>query len=497
MTAALLGSSLAGTTAAAAAPHVCGGGSHPQANVNTSCHGGGNYFETSLAINPLNPGNVIGAVIKLARTPGQNSLAVEPRASFDGGATWVTAAVHYAAGQPAVDPSLAFDAFGTAYLVTTNNGDIVLVRSTDGGLTWSSPLPVAPGSLGAQGGVFNDHPQMTAFGLGGVIVTWIRDVFGTDGNLVEAPVYDSVSHDGGTTWSPPQSVSGSASFCTGHQGGHACDQTFGNSVAFLRGRAVVTFQQTTDEAPDAGSALGRDKYLSVLIEPFTGTKVAGPFLIGQAYDGQTEHDYPVSAGGVQTVHDSEFNLDGMGNTAVDPTDRSGRHFAIVWYDDRNAPHPVNSDPYQATTNADVIVSQSRDGGRTWSSPAAIQRPNDQFMPWAAYDQQGRLRIGFFDRSYDPANHKYGYTLATEVTPGSLTFTFAQVTTALSDPTRDSTASRGTINPRFPNPTVSIGDYTAVAAGPTSIATMWTDLRVKGCVNGRCGFTENAFFANMP
>src|SRR5262249_14784405 len=63
------------------------------------------------------------------------------------------------------------------------------------------------------------------------------------------------------------------------------------------------------------------------------------------------------------------------------------------------------------------------------------QPGDQFMPWAAYDAAGRLRGGYFARSCDAANHKYGYTLATESTPGSLTFSRQQVTTALSDPTR--------------------------------------------------------------
>ena len=41
-----------------------------------------------------------------------------------------------------------------------------------------------------------------------------------------------------------------------------------------------------------------------------------------------------------------------GNIAADPPDPTGNHFAVVWFDDRNAPHPVNPDPYQAVTNAD-------------------------------------------------------------------------------------------------------------------------------------------------
>ena len=82
---------------------------------------------------------------------------------------------------------------------------------------------------------------------------------------------------------------------------------------------------------------------------------------------------------------------------------------------RNNPYPgavlPSHDPYQVQTNSDIIVSQSFDGGRTWSAPAAVAVPLDQFMPWGAYDAGGRLHIGYFDRSYDPANHRYGYSLA--------------------------------------------------------------------------------------
>ncbi len=493
----LVSTALGQPASASSAPPVCRTGPSPTADRNTGCQTDGNFFETAVAVNPQRPRNIVAAVIKIGDGgAGQpRTLVIQPRASFDGGATWATYSVDFAPGT--VDPSLAFDATGTAYLTGTSDGDIVITRSTDGGRSWSSPATVAPGSLGDQGGVFNDHPQLTAWGHGRVLVTWISDLFGADGNLVSARVNDSASHDRGVSWTPPNDISGSAPFCNGRAGGRACDQTFGNSVAYGRAGAVVTFQETYQEAPDASAALGRNKYLAVLVDPMSGAAVDGPNLVGQAFDGIIEHDYPVGAGGTQTVHDSQFGIDGMGNVTVDPTDPRGRHLAVVWTDDRSASRPVPADPYQATTDADIIVSETRDGGRTWSHPSAIRQPNDQFMPWAAYDSRGRLRVGFFDRAPDPANQRYGYTLATELRPGSLTFSTAQLSTALSDPTRDNTASRGTIDPAFPNPAVSIGDYTAVAAGPGFIAALWTDLRETGCVSGRCGFRQDAYFARVP
>jgi hypothetical protein len=233
----------------------------------------------------------------------------------------------------------------------------------------------------------------------------------------------------------------------------------------------------------------------VTVDPSTGVRTGGPYLVGQAFDGINEQDFPVDARGLQTLQDSQLNLDLDGDLAADPTD--SQHLAVTWYDDRNAPHPVNPDPYQALTNSDIVVSQSFDGGRTWSTPTTIPAPGDQFMPAAAYDATGRLRIGYYDRSYDPANHRYGYTLATETGPGTLRFSTAQMTTALSDPTQGTIGLGGTVNSAFPNPAFGIGDYTAIAVTPTSVDAYWTDMREQRCQNAQCGSTEDAFFASTP
>jgi hypothetical protein len=182
----------------------------------------------------------------------------------------------------------------------------------------------------------------------------------------------------------------------------------------------------------------------------------------------------------------------QGNITADPTNPN--HVAVVWFDDRNAPAPVSADPYAAITNSDIIVSQSYNAGATWSVPSAIQRPGDQFFPWAAYDAFGKLRIGYFDRSYDPANHQYGYTLATETNPGSLHFNTSQVTTALSDPTRDNRWSTTSVNANFPNASRFIGDYSGIATIGDSVASIWTDQRIQSCLFNVCGHGEDTFAA---
>jgi hypothetical protein len=106
--------------------------------------------------------------------------------------------------------------------------------------------------------------------------------------------------------------------------------------------------------------------------------------------------------------------------------------------------------------------------------------------------------GLFDRQYDAANHRYGYSLATETTAGALLFATAQLTTALSDPTTGNRWCAATVNPAFPFATTFLGDYSNIAAMPSGgIVAYWTDLRETACFAGRCGQGQDAFFAAAP
>ena len=129
------------------------------------------------------------------------------------------------------------------------------------------------------------------------------------------------------------------------------------------------------------------------LDPQTGARIAGPFKVDTLIDGET--DYPIALGS-QTYQDSAFRSWSAGNIAADPT--NSNHLAVEWSDMRNSTLPAPDDPYEAVTNSDMVVSQSFDAGRTWSTPVAITRPGDQFQGWGTYDTNGRLRIGFFDRS---------------------------------------------------------------------------------------------------
>jgi len=488
---------------------ICSTATSSAANVNTSCEPL-RQNETAIAVNPRDPTNMIESSNDYQyrfSTGGSLTLTVYSRAhvTFDGGRTWTEYPIDFSGYTGTGDPSVAFDADGVAYLATlgsanSNNPDVVVSRSSDGGRTWSKPVRVASGSGNLSGtDTFQDHPVLTAWGHGNVLVTWISYLAGPHAVLRTVPMMDSLSRDDGVTWTAPASISGSAGFCSGLSSPTACDQTWGNSPSVSpSGRVLVAFQDTYDYG-DGTTNHGRNKYLCVEVDPATGQRIGGPFLIGQAFDGINEQDYPLTPEPRQTLHDSEFRLLSQGNLTADPADPSGKHFAVVWFDDRSAPHPVDPNPYAAITDSDVIVSQTFDGGHTWTPPGAIRLSGDQFMPWAAYDPSGKLRIGFYDRSYDPANHVYGYTLATENAPETLSFSFAPAATALSDPTQGNRFPLGgaTVDPSFPYPANFIGDYSGIAVTPGHVVASWTDLRENVCIAGRCGHGQNSYFATMP
>ncbi len=488
----------ASPTTSAANDVLCTSTSSPAANVLANCNEPQSpHNETAVAVNPLNPLNmVVGANDYQEPGPADANRTLLSRAhvSLNGGRAWTDVALPY----PPVctftgDPTLGFDATGTVYYgsLCEDTGSVLITTSRNGGLTWSPMVMVASGTATLG----NDHPVLAAWGHGNVVVTWVQYFYtdSTQSQITTVPVVAAVSHDSGRSFGAVQLVSGSSPQCVGLSGPNVCDQTWGNAVAVGRdGSLTATFYNTSQYAPDGSTNLARTKHFAMQLDPATGSLKAGPFYVGQAYDGLIEGDFPVNVNGRQTLHDSELRLLMQGNIAIDPI--NPRHMSVVWFDDRNAPAPVPADPYSAATNSDVIVSQSYDSGVTWSAPAAIKRPGDQFFPWAAYDALGRLQIGFMDRSYDALNHLYGYSLASEVRPGSLQFGFRQLSTALSDPTKDNRWSVTTADPAFPNASRFIGDYSGIATWGTTVVAAWTDQRIQSCTFGTCGHGEDTFVA---
>jgi hypothetical protein len=462
-------------------------------NVNTDCETKtvGPHNETSIAVNPTNPQNIIGGAndYQLGLNPGghvSETLLSRAHVSFDGGKSWTEYPLNANSTYQATgDPAVAFDAAGNAYYATlgfrfvgpfnAQNPDVLVSSSSDGGVNWSTSRIAAGSGVETSVGDLLDKEYVAAWGDGNAIVTFGDFRLGQKGSFVSARIYASVTHDAGKTWSTPQVISGSL------------DEAFVSvPTVTTDNRIFVSFLNTDD------LVTGRDDYKVVQVDPATGTAMGNPVDVATVIDGAT--DYPI-AFGRQTYQDSVFRSWAAGNITADPTNPD--HLAVVWSDMRNSTTPAPTDPYSAVTNSDVVVSESFDGGQTWSAPAAYEIPGDQFMPWGAFDSSGTLRVGTFDRSYDPSNHEYGYSVLTG-TPGS--FTSAPAADTLSDPTmNDRWFSGTTVNPAFPHPTSFLGDYSniAVVPGTTHVVAYWTDMRNDVSFAGRTGHGEDAYFAMLP
>jgi hypothetical protein len=458
------------------------------ANVNTDCEHNVPHNETSIAVNPTNPNNIIGGAndYQLGINRGghvSETLLSRAHVSFDGGQTWTEYPLNSnSAYQASGDPSVAFDDSGHAYYgtlgfrfvgpVNAQNPDVLVANSGDGGKSWTVSRIAQGSGVETSVGDLLDKEYVAAWGHGNAIVTFGDFRLGQRGSFVSARIYASVTHDAGKTWSKPRVISGDL------------DEAFVSvPTVAADGRIYVAFMNTDD------LTTGRDTYYTVEVDPATGARVAGPFAVAQVIDGAT--DYPI-AFGRQTYQDSLFRTWAAGNITADPMNPA--HLAVVWSDMRNSVTPAPTDPYTAVTNSDVIVSESTNYGRSWSAPQALARSNDQFMPWGAFDASGTLRIGTFDRGTDAANHLYDYSLATQTGPASYLFT--PVSTQQSDPTKNDRWFATTLDPSFPFATTFLGDYSniAVVPGTTHVVAYWTDMREEACFAGRCGHGEDAYFA---
>jgi len=459
------------------------------ANVNTDCEAApGPHNETSIAVNPTNTDNIIGGVNDYQlglNSGGHVTESIESRAhvTFDGGQTWTEYPVQFTGTYQATgDPAVAFDGSGNAYYATlgfrfvgpsnAQSPDVLVNTSSDGGVHWASHVVASGSGVFTCAGDVLDKEYITAWGNGNALVVFGDFHQGPHGGFAGSQIYSTITHDAGKSWSTPRVISGDLVFA------------FVATPTISNGRIFVSFLNTGD------LNTGRDTYEVVEVSSSTGARIAGPFDVSLVIDGAT--DYPI-AFGRQTYQDSTFRSWAAGNLTADPT--TPGHLAMVWSDMRNSTLPAPADPYSATTNSDVIVSESTDYGHTWSSPVAVELSGDQFMPWGAYDGSGTLQIGTFDRSGDPDNHLYDYSLLTQTGPSS--FSRSVLSTVSSDPTTGNRWFAGTVNTDFPHPTSFIGDYSNIAAvpGTSHIVAYWTDLRQQACFPaGVCGHGEDAYFA---
>jgi hypothetical protein len=464
--------------------------------------------ETSIDTNPARgqEKNLVSGINDYRLGTGSSGFA----ASNDNGQTWYSGIIPFPSVNPANptppgpgntqgflvsggDPAVVFDRAGVVYYaqITFNRDDdtngITVQRSTNGGYTWSRACivdPVTTPSCGGPGdarmpgdGVisfqrdndvnpnssipFDDKEYIGAgprpagveatcydaahaptpcgdrpISPDRVYVTW------TKFTATASQIMESHSDDQGRSWSPQKPINGSAGFCVfAVAGPGACDdnQFSTPTVSPKTGHVYVAFENfnTPDE----------NQY--VLVRSTDGGATwQGPFFITPVFDlnfprSGVSNRQDCTARGQQFTRivytNSCFRSNAAGNVVVD---QRGGAFAddlyLVMSDNRNGtvissnadiflfkstnggstwvgPSRVNNDRSQLTAGTDILGNTGRDCLRPPGSIGFIQIPpeltepcqgdfgNDQWWPWVDINNAGHLNIIFHDRRLDGAS----------------------------------------------------------------------------------------------
>lgn len=389
--------------------------------------------ESSVAINPNNPNQIVAASKKFANIHTYDfTLATEY--STDGGQTWhASPALALPAGATVMtDPTLAWDDANNVFLVgltgynppTWTTIGIVIYKSSDGGASWSQPKPIhnSPND-DKQWAAGDTHPTSPFHGH--VYTVW-------DNNGIAF----ARTTDHGATW-------------TGTSGAAGVQIAPGNTV----------YPEIT--VSDNGTVYVVSTDARSLVAMLVSTDGGASF-----------HSAPNPATGITTLEaalpavDQQFPELPGGTFRVisDPTVAAyGDIILVAWSDYRDRA-------------ARIYYVRSVDGGSTWSTPSGQRLdtatvPSDfhHIMPQMVVDQLGVFGCVYYEFGPKPTKNLIDVVLSLSADEG-VTFGRSVLTTQPWDPTVDAPWSHGDPHVTF------IGDYMGLDASPQGFQPVWTDTR---------------------
>ena len=358
--------------------------------------GGINFLNSEvepwLDVNPTDRDNLV-AFWQQDRWSNGGARSNVAGVTFDGGRSWesvVVPGLTECSGGPferASDPWVSFSPDGTLHQMSlvvnlptfAGRNGMAVSRSLDGGLSWSPPIFVIDEETP---GVLNDKNSLTADSTDSdfVYAVWDRLRLFPAGGF-EGPVYLARTTDGGVSWEEAREI-----FNPGLN-----NQTIGNQILVLRDGTVINFfNEIVNVLPD-----GTPNPVS---PPFNFAFIRS-FDKGATWDAASTKVEQILSQQVSTPDTGDTVRDGnlIFDVAVDP--KRGRLYA-VWQDAR------------FTGFDQVAFIQSRNRGRTWSTPIRInltpenaENPLRQqaFLPSVAVSRDGRVAVTYYDFRNDDAS----------------------------------------------------------------------------------------------
>src|SRR6478735_9037654 len=182
--------------------------------------------------------------------------------------------------------------------------------------------------------------------------------------------------------------------------------------------------------------------------------------------------------------------DGTGSDTIPPTHFRAPNTPSLAYSPRTGKllFVYQNNINRPASAADISYQTSTDGGLTWSDASFLSTDssgqpaaNDQFFPWAASTESGRFYVIWFDRRLDPNNVRINTWQALSGNDAA-SFSSAKISSLDWDP-----------NDGFFTSGAFIGDYNALAASDQQVYPVWTDGRNDAI--GETGIGETDIFTD--
>jgi BNR repeat-like domain len=325
------------------------------------------HVELSVAANPRNPKNLVGAAITASR--GEGGFACKTYSSMDGGGSWIDSSFPDLTYWGSGDPQVAFGIHGTAYFaslafVKDEKGDarggFFFYRSEDGGRTWQKPFDL---------GYSYDHEVMTvdqSFGAHSGRI-YISVLYG------EYPEYTLGvfrSDDDGRTFTGPVDAA---------SGKKVIGINTAATIFLLRDGTLVLPYEDFEYDPEKSKK----------------SHTSNMWIVSSS-DGGLTFSQPTK------VNTQEYNPDWKNSpvfttfyaAAVDQSDTFPDRIYIVWTDYRTRAYRL-------------LSSYSKDRGKTWSAAkpidANVPEWSSQYQPMLAVNKDGVLGVSWFD-TRNSVNH---------------------------------------------------------------------------------------------